>query len=390
MEETKQPKSKLMKYMIVMLICFGLLFGSIFLAKYLKHFIIQKIIAGLKEVETVSAMNANYSFWQPQIKASGSVRAIRGVYVTTELAGMVTKIYFTPGATVKAGDILVQLNADTEIGALKALQANAELARITYERDKKQFAINAISKQTLDSDAQNLSNILAQITEQAATVDKKTIRAPFDGRLGICLINPGQYLNTGDKITSLQTFDPIYVDFYVPQQELPRLTVGQSVKITTDSFPNQVFTGKITTIDPSLDTSTRNVQVEATVSNPEFKLIPGMFATAEVTVGQPEKYITLPQTAVAFNPYGDVIFIIKKNGTDQKGKPILIAHQVFVVTGKTRGDQIAILKGLNQGDMVVTSGQFKLRNGVQVKINNAVTPSNNPAPIVSNEHVIKA
>ena len=198
---------------------------------------------------------------------------------------MVKYIYFTPGAAVQQGTVLVQLNADSDVAQLLALQATAELARITYERDKAQYAFKAVSKQTVDADIQNLKNAQAQVAQQAATVAKKTIRAPFTGRLGISAVNPGQYLNPGDKIVTLQTLDPIYVDFYLPQQALAQLQMGQAVAVTTDTFPHQIFNGKITTIDPAVDTSTRNVEVEATLSNPKYQLTPGMFAAAEVDTG---------------------------------------------------------------------------------------------------------
>lgn len=369
-----------------MLICFGIIFGAIFISKGIASWLAHRSMAMANRSVSVSAMKLSYSSWQPKVKASGSIRAIKGVNVTTELAGMVNTIYFTPGAYVNPGDVLVQLNANAELAQFNAAQASAELARITYERDKKQYAVNAVSKQVLDNDFQNLKNLNALAAQAAATLAKKTIRAPFAGRLGISAVNPGQYLNAGDKVVSLQMFDPIYVDFYVPQQELPQLKVGQFVTVTLDSLSKKKFFGKVTTIDPIIDVNTRNVEVEATISNPTLEMMPGMFASVEVDVGKPERYLTLPQTAISFNPYGDIIYTIQQQGKDQKNQPILIAKQVFVITGETRGDQITILKGAKEGDTVVTSGQLKLRNGTQVAINNSVVPSNNPAPIVSNEH----
>lgn len=369
----------------LMLICFGIIFGAIFISKAIYESIAIRNYKARPNIVTVSAMKLVYSFWQPKIRASGSVRAIKGVNVTTELAGMVSNIYFIPGAFVNAGDILVQLNANTELAQLNAAQANVELAKITYLRDSQQFAVHAVSKQTVDNDRQNLKNLQAQADQAAASLAKKTIRAPFTGRLGISAVNPGQYLNAGDKVVTLQMFDPIYVDFYVPQQELVRLKVGQPVTVTLDTFPNQKYVGKITTIDPIVDLNTRNVAVEATIQNPKFEMTPGMFATVEVDVGSPQHFLTLPQTAVSFNSYGDIIYIIHQSGTNNK--PILIAEQVFVVTGESRGDQISILEGAKEGDLVVTSGQLKLRNGTQVVINNSILASNSPAPTVTNEHM---
>lgn len=387
MEDRQQPKHSMKSRMIFMLICFSIIFGAIFISKAIQKYLINRFIQSQSHVVTVSSIKVEYAYWQPKIRASGSIRAIKGINVTTELAGMVQKIYFTPGASVQVGDVLVQLNADAEIGLLQSLQASEKLAQITYDRDKKQYAIHAVSTQTLDTDIQNLKNFQAQVAQQMATVAKKTIRAPFTGRLGISAVNPGQYLNAGDKVVSLQMFDPIYADFYVPQQELVRLSVGQPVTVTADAFPDRSFTGKVTTIDPAIDITTRNIEVEGTIANPNNELTPGMFITAEVEIGNPEKYLTVPQTAISFNPYGDIIYVIRQKGTDQKGNPILIANQVFVVTGETRGDQITVLQGIKEGDEIVTTGQLKLRNGVQVAINNSVTPSNDPAPHVSNDHL---
>lgn len=382
-----QQRQATRKRMVFMLICVGILFSAIFISKFIQKYIAFRHMMAMSKAISVSTMKVPYESWQPHITAAGSVRAIRGVNVTTALAGMVQTIYFKPGAIVKEGDVLVQLNAATEIGTLHSLEASAELARITYERDKKQFAVKAISQQTLDADLQNLKNFRAQAESQAATVAKMTITAPFAGRLGISAVNPGQFLNTGDKVTSLQMFDPIYVDFYVPQQELSRLSVGQTVTATTDALKGQKFIGKITTIDPAVDVNTRNVAVEATVPNPDLTLTPGMFVNAVVDVGEAKRYLTVPQTVVTFNSFGDIIYVIRPKEAEDKTQSTLIAHQVFVVTGQTRGDQITILKGIKEGDTVVTSGQLKLRNGAEVAINNSVAPSNDKAPIVSNEHV---
>lgn len=370
------------KRMKIMLIGMGILFGSIFLWKSFSHWMMLRYIASHTQTVAVSATTVNSSPWQPTLKAVGNVRAITGVNVTTEIAGMVQKIYFTPGAFVNENTLLVQLNADAELGQLESLKAQAALAELTYKRDKAQYEIHAVSKQTLDSDFQNWKSLLGQVAQQTATVNKKTIRAPFTGRLGINNVNPGQYLNPGEKIVTLQTLDPIYVDFYVPQQLLRQLTVGQTVTLKSDAFPKELFNGKITTIDSALDSSTRNVQVEATIHNPKSQLTPGMFASLEVNIDKQSNYLTLPQAAISFNPYGNIVYILKKNQKENT----LSAQQVFVTTGETRGDQITILKGLQKGDLVVTSGQLKLKNGTLVSINNAITPDNNATPETPNEH----
>lgn len=380
-ENRKQQMKKRMK---IMLISLAVLFGAIFLYKVAMHFLFEIFVAENKSpLITVSAMKVEYSDWQPQIKASASLRAIQGVNVTTEIGGLVQKIYFVPGSTVTEGTVLVQLNADPDVAQLHSLQANAQLAQITYDRDKAQLAVEAVSQQQVDTDLGNLRNLQAQVEQQAANVAKKTIRAPFSGRLGISEVNPGQYLNPGDKIVSLQTFDPIYADFYVPQQQLSQLSVGQKVTLTTDA--NQTFIGKVTTIDPAVDTDSRNAEIEATIPNPDSTLTPGMYAYVLVDTGKPQRFLTLPQTAISYNPYGNIVYIVKdadkdKKAKSKKGKENLTVIQSFVTTGDSRGDQVAVLKGLKEGDMVVTSGQLKLKNGSRVTINNSVMPTNNPAP----------
>jgi membrane fusion protein, multidrug efflux system len=336
-------------------------------------------------VVTVSAMRVQYSWWQPKILTYGSMRAVNGVYVTTELAGLVRNVYLKPGSDVKEGDVLVQLNADSDIALLHSLEAQEKLAEIVYHRDKAQFAVKAISKAVLDTDEQNLKNLTAQVAQQEAIVAKKTLKAPFNGRLGISTVNVGQYLNPGDQIVPLQALDPLYADFFIPQQKLAELQVGSTVNIQSDTYPDKVFTGKVTTINPIVDVNTRNVKIEATIANPQSEIYPGMFVSAEVLTRPMKKYLTLPQTAISFNPYGEIAFIVQQKGKDKNGKSQLSVLQTFVTTGEKRGDQIAILDGLNEGDLIVTSGQLKLKNGSIVVINNSVVPNNNPTPIAIDE-----
>jgi len=297
------------------------------------------------------------------------------------VSGIVSAIHFKQGDEVKAGTLLLELDASSDIAKLESLQAVADLAKTTYARDKAQFKVKAVSQQTLDTDAANLKKALADVNQQQALVDKKFIRAPFSGRLGIRTVDLGQYLNAGTAIVTLQSLDPIYFDFYLPQQSLAAIKVGQEVTVQTDAYPGQSFTGQIEVIDPKVDSNTRNVKVRARLANPDHKLLPGMYATVDVTSGKPVRRITLPQTAITYNPYGNLVYLIEKKGTDKKtGKPKLVAKQVFVTTGETRGDQVAILKGVKEGDTVVTSGQIKLHNGSTVAINNTVQPTNNPNP----------
>jgi membrane fusion protein (multidrug efflux system) len=224
-----------------------------------------------------------------------------------------------------------------------------------------------------------LKQLQAQIAEQQAIVAKKTLRAPFDGHLGIRSVNAGQYISPGTVVVTLQALDPIFIDFFLPQQQLGQVRIGQSIDVKVDAFANATFTGRITTIDPKVDPGSRNVAVRATLPNRDRKLLPGMYATAMISTGQPQRYITLPQTAITFNPYGNMVFLVKP-GKDKAGKDALIATQTVVTTGSTRGDQIAVLSGLKAGDEVVTAGQMKLQSGGPVTKNNAILPSNDPNP----------
>jgi membrane fusion protein (multidrug efflux system) len=266
---------------------------------------------------------------------------------------------------------------------MKALEATAELAEITFQRDQKQLLARAVSQAVVDTDAANLKNARAQVAEQKAVVDKKTLRAPFSGRLGIRAIDLGQYTTAGTTVVTLQALDPIFVDFTLPQQALSQLAVGQPVSVAIDTFPGQAFTGKIAAINPKVDTSSRNVQIRATLANPDRKLLPGMYAKVAIDTGAAQRYVTLPQTAVTFSPYGDTAYLVENQGQDDKGQPKLVARQTFITTGPKRGDQVAVLKGVKEGDTVVVAGQLKLRNGSPLAIDNAVRPSNDasPAPV---------
>jgi membrane fusion protein (multidrug efflux system) len=374
------------KRMTIMLIAVGLLLGGLIGFNFFKGYMIQKYMASAPiPPATVSTMKADFQQWQPQLTAVGTLRAVRGVDVTTEVAGLVRSVNFKSGDEVKAGQVLTELNADSDLGLLHSLEAAAELAETVYERDKAQFAADVLSKAQLDNDAADLKSKRAQVAQQVATVDKKTLRAPFAGRLGISTVNPGQYLNPGDKLVTLQTIDPIYVDFYLPQQQLPQVAIGQQISVTADAYHDTTFAGKISAINPKVDTNTRNVQIEATVGNSKRLLLPGMFATVIVSSGGEQRYLTLPQTAITYNPYGDTVFVVKRSESkdqkkDEKAPPALVAQQVFVTTGPTRGDQVAILTGIEPGTEVVTSGGVKLKNGTPLVINNSIQPANSPNP----------
>jgi membrane fusion protein (multidrug efflux system) len=341
------------------------------------HFIGLAMAQNASIPQTVSTASAEYSEWQPQIEAVGSLRAIHGVEVTTEVAGLVRTVAFESGSDARPGQVLLQLNADPDQAQLRALMAEANLAALTYHRDLIQYQAQAIGRAQLDTDIANLKSAREQESAQAALVAKKTIRAPFRGRLGITTINPGQYLNPGDPIVTLESVDPVYVDFRLPEDNLARVSVGQTVHVTADAFPGKSFEGKITSIDPLVDSSTRNFQAEATIANPEHKLLPGMFVRTMVDAGATQRYLTLPQTAVTYNPYGETVYLVR-NPASPSAHPT--AQLVFVTLGATRGDQVAVVKGLAAGDLVVSSGQMKIKNGSQLVVNNSVLPLNEPNP----------
>jgi membrane fusion protein (multidrug efflux system) len=375
------------KRMAIMLVSVGILLGLLVGFNWFKGYMMAKYMASAPiPPATVTALAAEYHEWQPQLSAVGTLRAVRGVDVTTEVAGLVRTIEFKSGEEAKNGQILITLNSDSDVAQLNALQAAADLAATTYDRDKEQYAAEVISKAQLDNDAADLKTKRAQVAQQAALVEKKTIRAPFAGRLGISTVNPGQYINAGAAIVTLQSIDPIYVDFNVPQQQIPMVSVGQKVTLTSDAFAGQSFAGKVTAINPRVDTATRNVMIEASVANPKKLLLPGMFGTVMLETGEAQRYLTLPQTALTYNPYGTTVFVVKTSDKkDAKGQPVLVAEQGFVTPGPTRGDQVAILKGVDAGTQVVTSGQGKLKNGTPVIINNTVQPSNSPSPTVQEQ-----
>jgi membrane fusion protein, multidrug efflux system len=363
-----------------------------------------KMVAAYKAMgvpkQTVSTVRAEYQEWRPQISAIGSLHAARGADLSAEIAGTVDKIHFESGADVKAGTLLVELRAGDDIGRLESLRANAQLAKLNYERAKAQLEAQAVSKAEVDAQEANFKSLNAQVLEQQAVVDKKRIRAPFAGHLGIRAVDPGQYVAAGDKLVTLQTLDPIFVDFYLPQQDLSSIRIGQKVGAVSDTYSDLTFSGIITAIDPKVDVATRNVQIRATLQNPKRKLLPGMFVNVSVDSGKAEKHLTLPNTAISYNPYGSTVFVLQRaqpkaanddtktaaaktqpeKTSTEKTDGDLVAQQIFVTTGPTRGDQIAILSGLKPGDTVVTSGQLKLKNGTAVVVNNNFVPTNDADP----------
>lgn len=368
------------KRMIIVIAGLVVVFGGVLGWNALKgHFIAEAMAKMANPPQTVSAMKAPLLTWQPTLHAVGSLRAVQGVDVTTELGGLVAGIDFKSGDHVKAGDLLVQLDVSADKAQLQGLQAAAKLAEINYKRDETLIKKRAISQSQLEQDRSKLDSAKAAVVQQQAMIEKKTIRAPFSGELGVRQVDLGQYVAPGTEIVTLQNLQPVYVEFALPQQDINDVHRDQPVTLTVNAYPGIDFHGKINAIDPKIDPQTRNFNLQATIPNTDERLRPGMFAEVEVALPQHPQYVTLPQTAISYNPYGDFVYVLKET-KGQNGKSVLTAHETFVTTGDTRGDQVAILKGIEAGDLVVTAGQLKLHEGTPVVVNNKVQPAFSPNP----------
>lgn len=371
----------MIKRMIIMLVAAAVILGGVFGFKAVVGMKIKEVMAGMGNMpQTVSTITAAKTEWQRQMEAVGSLRAVRGADLSFEVPGVVEEINFQSGDDVEEGKVLLRLRDADEAAKVKSLEAMVKLHTQTYERNLQLLKSKAVSQAVVDNDIANLTNFKAQVDQQRAILDKKTLRAPFAGRLGLREVDLGQYLPAGTVITTLQALTPIYVDFHLPQQALDQVKVGQAVTVEIDTYPGRNFTAKISAINPKVDTDTRNVLVRATLDNNDRLLLPGMHVTVDITVGAPQHLVTLPQTAISYNPYGDLVYIVDEAGKDSEGKPRLVVRQTFVTLGATRGDQVAIVKGVEEGQVVVTGGQMKLRNGVPVVVNNTVLPGNNAKP----------
>lgn len=329
---------------------------------------------------TITSAVASEEVWQQSFNAVGGLTAVQGIIVNTELDGTVARVAFDSGSVVKQGDLLLQQDISSETAQLGAAEARAELARISLERARDLREKGANSQSELDVAVAESNSAKAAMANIRATIDKKTIRAPFSGRVGIRLVNLGQFLKGGTAIVPLYSLDPIYADFSLPQQEITSVAVGQAVHLKVDAFPGEDFVGKVTAINPQVDPTTRNIQVQATLSNPDGRLRPGMFVNVELMRSQTDKFITVPITAISYNPYGDSVFIIEENKDQSKGPLGLVARQQFVKVGPARGNQVAVLRGVSAGQTLASSGLAKLRNGAPVVVNNQIMPSSNPAP----------
>jgi membrane fusion protein (multidrug efflux system) len=380
-EDGKPVKFKAMiKPLVIMLIIVAVVLGGVFAWQAFIGSMTKKYMAGAATApQTVSTATAVATTWQSQIQAVGTLRAVRGADLSPQASGVVGEIEFDSGNEVPAGKLLLRLKPNDDFAKLQQLQAAAELAEQNYKRDQEQFAAQAISQSTLDSDVSTLKSARAQVTAQQALIEEKIVRAPFAGRLGIRQVDLGQYLNAGTTIVTLQALDPILVDFYLPQQALGHIKIGQTTTATVDTYPGVNFAGAIESINSKVDTASRNIQVRASFHNADRRLVPGMFARIAVESGEATRQITLPQTAITYNPYGDTVYIVQHDGNRNT------VLQRFVKLGATRGDQVAILSGVNQGDVVVSAGRMKLRNGAAVIVNNKLLPTDDPHPTPPNE-----
>ncbi|MEO9080317.1 MAG: efflux RND transporter periplasmic adaptor subunit [Rhodanobacter sp.] len=376
--DKKPSTTKRMIWMIVGVVLLIVLIAGI------KVLLVMRMIHSMPKPgpSTVSTVKASEQTWQPSLSAVGTLRAANGADLAMDVAGLVTAVKLKSGVDVKQGQVLLQLRDDDDVAQMQQLQANAQLSKITFERARKQLDAQAISKAGFDSAEADYKARQAAVAQQKVVVAKKQLRAPFAGRVGIITTSPGDYLSAGMAVVTLQQLDPLLVDFNVPQSELGRLKVGQQVNMTLDAYPGKTFSGKLSAISPKVEASTRNVQVEATVSNHDKTLIPGMFAKVSVNAGSEQQQLTLPQAAVVYNPYGNTVYVVQPgNGKDDKGNVNApTVQQAFVTTGETRGDQVAILKGLDAGTEVVSSGQMKLKNGASIKVDNSVQPADAAHP----------
>jgi membrane fusion protein (multidrug efflux system) len=376
---------RIVKRLVVVLAVLALLFGLVFGWGALRAHFIGKFLAQLPyQPQTVSDVTASQTDWQPTMSAVGSIVAINGANLSSEVSGIVDTINFESGDNVTPGQTLLTLRSNNDPEVLAQLQATAAVDESNYERDRKQFRADAVSAAQVDTDRATFLAAQAQVQGQLAEMAEKIVKAPFAGKLGIRQVNLGQYLAAGTEIVSLQELDPLFVDFYLPQQALAQIETGQPVTVSIDAFPGKTFPGTISAINSVVDTATRTIQIRAEVPNSSLLLRPGMFATVTITVGAAAHLVTLPQTAITYNPYGDTVYLLH-DGQDHAGKPALIANQTFVQVGDTRGDQVAILKGVSPGDRVVTAGQLKLHNGSTVTVNNAVPVPDDAHPNPPNE-----
>lgn len=385
---------------------------------------------------TISAQKAQTYEWEATLKAIGSLEAAKGLEVTADLSGRITKILFDAGSEVEEGDLLIEQDVSTEKAQLRATQSAAALAKNNFSRVSQLYKSKVASKSEFDSSNNAYQSALAEVDNITAAIEKKSIRAPFKGRLGIRLINLGQTISAGEPVVSLQATDQMFVNFFLPQQNLPLLATGLTVRLTSDAVPETVFTGKINAINPVIDSKTRSVEIQAILANSEKTLLPGMFANIEVVMPETFTVLLVPITSVKYSTYGDSVFVVEEkthsnleqgqeesvgekvdkskgkkiekntatsltaindsestkgkthrpvNTSEKSTPPQLFARQQFVRLGESRGDYVVVIKGLKEGEMVVNAGVFKLRNGAPVVINNDIVPEFSLNPVLEDQ-----
>ncbi len=369
--------------MIIMLVIAAVLIGAVTWFHFFKGHMIAKYMKAMSNPpQTVSTAVARLETWQPTVEALGTLRASKQASLSTPVGALVTAIRFDSGAHVRTGQDLVELDPAPLRAQLQQLQAQEQLAQLNLKRDEAQLKVQAISQAVVDTDQATLRADQAGILAQKALLAQHIISAPFAGRLGLRQVDLGQYLAPGGVAVTLQKLDPMQIDFNVPQNQIELIHVGMKAELSTSAVPGKSFAAKVIAIEPQVDTATRNLTVRAEVPNPGEKLLPGVFASIRLDRSKPQQYLTLPNAAIIYNPYGETVYLVKDEGKGADGKPRLVAEQRFITTGAQRGDQVAIVKGLKPGDTVVTSGQLKLRNGTPLLINNSVEPSDSPDPTV--------
>ncbi len=368
------------KRMLLMLAVTMLLVGGLGFVKFRQiQTAIGQAAAFQPPPDAVTTIVAQQDQWPATLSAIGTLAAVQGVTVSADLPGTVERITFVSGASVREGDVLALLDTRQEVAQLAAAEAQRDLTALNFERMQGLLGERVISQAEFDRATAERRQAEAGVGEIRAAIARKTIRAPFSGLLGIRTVNLGQYMSGGDALVTLQSLNPIYVNFGVPQQAAGQVRVGKSVHITTGDAAGGEFDGRVSALDSIVDQTTRNIQVQATIANPGGTLRPGMFVQTEVTLGKSTSTISLPASAISYAPFGDSVFVLA-DLQDAKGQTYRGVRQQFVKLGGSRGDQIAIISGVKPGDEVVTSGVFKLRNGAAVEVNNKVRPTNNPAP----------
>lgn len=357
----------MIKRMLVVAALLALVFGGIFGWKAFTGYRTAQYLASAKPpAVVVSSTTVDEDRWQALVTSVGSLSAIQGVEVSSEVPGTVASISFESGSQIASGELLVQLDATAEHAELRSLEAQLDLARLEYERSQGLLESTALSQAQLDRARSVLDSLQAQVEEQSAFIARKSIRAPFAGELGIRKVNLGQYVSPGTEIVTLQSLDPIYANFTLPERFLERLAVGQAIEVQVAAFPDVSFTGQVTAISPKVEETTRNVTLQATLQNADRRLRPGMFTRVHVLTGGMDKVLTVPRTAITFYPYGDSVFVI----SEEQGDLSVARRQVN--TGRVRAGRVEITSGLTQGERVVATGQFKLRSGQRVTIDNSI------------------